>query len=43
MDDAWPFGLEETPSGEWARELVQRLPVWSSAVFITEYGAAYRR
>ena len=32
---AWPFGLEQTPSGEWARELVQRLPVWSSAVLLS--------
>jgi hypothetical protein len=43
MEQDWPFGIERTPEGERAREFVQRTPVWSSAVFISESGAAYRR
>ena len=42
MED-WPFGVEVMPDGELAREFAQRLPVWSSAVWITESGTAYRR
>ena len=43
MEGDWPFGIERTPEGERAREFVQQTPVWSSAVFISESGAAYRR
>ena len=43
MEDTWPFGIEVAPDGERARELVQRVPVWSSAVFVSEYGTAHRR
>ena len=43
MEDSWPFGVAVAPDGERAREFVQRMPVWSSAVFLTEHGTAYRR
>ena len=41
--EGWPFGIEHAPSGERCREYVQRLPVWSSGIFISEHGGAYRR
>ena len=43
MDASWPFGIERAPNGERAREFVQRLPVWSNGIFITEFGSCYRR
>ena len=43
MEDSWPFGVAVAPDGERAREFVQRMPVWSSAIFLTEHGTAYRR
>lgn len=43
MDSSWPFGIELAPDGDLAREFVQRIPVWSSGLFITEYGSCYRR
>ena len=38
----WRDGIEVAPDGEPAREFVQRR-VWSSSVWITRSGAAYRR
>ena len=43
MEEAWPHGVESTPDGEIAREFVQRIPVWSSAIFVSEHGTTYRR
>lgn len=43
MSIDWPHGMELAPTGERAREFVQRVPVWSSTIWITEHGAAYRR
>ena len=43
MEESWPHGVAITPDGERAREFVQRTPVWSSAIFVSEHGTAYRR